>query len=66
MLDPRLFRVRAFSTGSACVATVFLCMFGMFFLITQFFQFVQGYTPLQAGVRQLPYVITLVLIAPRG
>ena len=66
MLDPRLFRVRAFSTGSACVATVFLCTFGMFFLITQFFQFVQGYTPLQAGVRQLPYAITLVLIAPRG
>ena len=66
ILDPRLFRVRAFSTGAACVATVFLCTFGMFFLITQFFQFVQGYTPLQAGVRQLPYAITLVLIAPAG
>ena len=38
----------------------------MFFLITQFFQFVQGYSPLEAGVRQLPYAITLVIFAPRG
>ena len=66
MLDPRLFRVRAFSTGSGAVTTIFLCTFGMFFLLTQFFQFVQGYTPLQAGVRQLPYALTLVIVAPRG
>ena len=66
MLDPRLFRVRAFSTGAAAITTIFLCTFGLFFLITQFFQFVQGYSPLEAGVRQLPYAITLVIFAPRG
>ncbi len=66
MLDPRLFRVRAFSTGSGAVTTIFLCTFGMFFLLTQFFQFVQGYSPLEAGVRQLPYALTLVVVAPRG
>ncbi|RPI10200.1 MAG: MFS transporter, partial [Actinobacteria bacterium] len=44
----------------------FLCTFGMFFLLTQFFQFVQGYSPLESGIRQLPYAITLIAIAPRG
>jgi MFS family permease len=48
MLDPRLFR-RSFSTGAAAITTIFLCTFGLFFLITQFFQFVQGYSPLEAG-----------------
>ncbi|HTN80724.1 MAG TPA: DHA2 family efflux MFS transporter permease subunit [Acidimicrobiales bacterium] len=66
ILDPRLFRVRSFSTGAAAITTIFLCTFGLFFLITQFFQFVQGYTPLEAGFRQLPYAITLVIVAPRG
>ena len=66
MLDPRLFRNRSFSTGAAAITTIFLCTFGLFFLITQFFQFVQGYSPLEAGVRQLPYAITLVIFAPRG
>jgi hypothetical protein len=66
MLDPRLFRVRPFSTGSGAITTIFLCTFGMFFLLTQFLQFVQGYSPLEAGIRQLPYAITLIAIAPRG
>jgi hypothetical protein len=66
MLDPRLFRVRPFSTGSGAITTIFLCTFGMFFLMTQFFQFVQGYSPLESGIRQLPYAITLIAIAPRG
>ena len=48
------------------MTTIFLCTFGMFFLLTQFFQFVQGYSPLEAGVRQLPYALTLVVVAPRG
>jgi hypothetical protein len=66
MLDPRLFRVPAFATGSAAITTIFMCTFGMFFLLTQFLQFGQEYTPLEAGVRQLPYAVTLVIVAPRG
>ena len=33
---------------------VFFAMFGATFLLTQYFQFVLGYTPLETGVRFLP------------
>jgi EmrB/QacA subfamily drug resistance transporter len=66
MLDPRLFRRRGFSTGSGVVTLAFFCMFGMFFLLTQYLQFVKGYTPLQAGVRVIPSAVMLMFWAPRS
>jgi fucose permease len=39
-------------------------MFGMFFLITQYLQFVHGWTPLGAGVRLLPFAFTMMIVAP--
>ena len=33
---------------------VFFAMFGMFFLITQYFQLVLGYGTFEAGLKQLP------------
>ena len=39
-------------------------MFGSMFLITQYWQFVHGYTPLQAGVRMVPFAITMMVVAP--
>ena len=41
-------------------------MFGMFFLITQYLQFVHGDSPLLAGVKTLPSAVTLVLVSPRS
>ena len=41
-------------------------MFGFFFLLTQFLQFVRGYSPLDAGVATLPLAFTLVLVSPRS
>lgn len=66
MLDPRFFTNRFFAVGSLTITLVFMGMFGMFFLITQYFQFVQGVSPLGAGVRMLPFAITLVITAPLG
>lgn len=66
MLDPRLFRYRGFSAGSVTVTLTFFNMFGMFFLLTQYLQYVRGYSPLGAGVRVLPNAAMLVLIAPRS
>ena len=43
MLDLRLFRAPAFSIGSLAITLAFFVMFGMFFLLTQYFQFVQGH-----------------------
>ena len=66
MLDPRFFRIPAFSAGAATITVIFFVMFGMFFLITQFLQFVQGHSPLGAAVRMLPSGLTMIVVAPRG
>jgi EmrB/QacA subfamily drug resistance transporter len=66
MLDPRLFRIRAFATGSATITLLFFVTFGMFFLVAQYLQFVKGYSPLVAGVAMVPSGLTLILVAPRG
>lgn len=39
-------------------------MFGSVFLLAQFFQVVQGYSPLNAGIRTLPWTAMPILIAP--
>jgi MFS family permease len=43
---------------------MFFGMFGSIFLLAQFFQTVQGYSPLQAGVRILPWTAMPIFIAP--
>lgn len=64
MLDPRFFKIRRFSMGSLSITMSFLTMFGFFFIITQYLQFVQGYSPLASAVRTLPMTFTLILVAP--
>lgn len=66
MLDPNLFKSPTFSFGSITIATAFAVMFGMFFLITQYFQFAQDHSPLQAGIRNLPFALTMIVVAPRS
>jgi MFS family permease len=39
-------------------------MFGSVFLLAQFFQIVQHYSPLQAGLRTLPWTAMPILVAP--
>jgi len=39
-------------------------MFGAIFLLAQFFQTAQGYTPLQAGLRTLPWTAMPIFVAP--
>ena len=43
---------------------MFFGMFGSIFLLTQFFQTVQGYTPLQSGLRILPWTLAPMFVAP--
>jgi EmrB/QacA subfamily drug resistance transporter len=66
MLDPRFFRIPAFRAGSLVIMSLFFGLFGMFFLLTQYLQFVKGYSPLVAGVCTLPSAVTLILITPRS
>ncbi len=64
MLDVKFFRNPRFSAASTGIALVFLSLFGSLFLLTQYFQFVLGYTALQTGVRLLPYAAVLMVVAP--
>ncbi len=66
MLDPRYFKNRHFSLGSLTISLSFMAMFGMFFLITQYFQFAQGHSPIAAAIRILPFAATMVVVAPRS
>ena len=54
LLDLALFRLPRFSTGAAAVSLAFFSMVGFIFGFTQYLQFVQGHTPLAAGIRFLP------------
>lgn len=66
MLDPRLFRYRGFSTGSLTITCAFFCMFGTFYVLSQYLQFVHEYSPLGAALRTLPQAAVMVLVAPRS
>src|SRR5438270_13245778 len=54
MLDISLFRNLRFTAASGSVTIAFFALFGFIFLITQYFQFFKGYSPLSAGVHLLP------------
>jgi EmrB/QacA subfamily drug resistance transporter len=64
MLDMSFFKSRRFTAANAAVTLVFFALMGSLFLLTQYWQFVHGYTPLQAGVRLLPYAATMMIVAP--
>ena len=54
LLNFALFRLPRFSTGAAAVSLAFFSITGFMFGFTQYLQFVQGHTPLAAGIRFLP------------
>ena len=64
MLPLRFFRNRTFSSANIASFLMFFGMFGSIFLLAQFFQTVQGYSPLQAGLRVLPWTAMPIFVAP--
>src|SRR3954452_12129235 len=64
MLDMRYFTNPAFSTGTGGMVLIFMSMFGVMFLVTQYLQLVRGYSPLGAALRLLPNAPLMILIAP--
>jgi EmrB/QacA subfamily drug resistance transporter len=63
MVDLRVFANARFSAASFAVTMVFLGLFGWLFLFTQQMQFVLGYDTLQAGVRALPFAVTIGVVS---
>ena len=64
MVPMRFFAKREFSAANAVSLLMYFGMFGSIFLLAQFFQVVQGYTPLQAGIRTLPWTMMPMFVAP--
>ena len=63
-LPLRMFASRGFSATNATALAMSFGMFGSVFLLAQFLQGVQGYSPLEAGLRTLPWTAMPVLAAP--
>lgn len=57
LLDIRLFRRRQFSAGIIAAVSSMLAMAAALLLITQWMQLVQGYTPIETGIRLLPLAL---------
>jgi EmrB/QacA subfamily drug resistance transporter len=64
MLPLSLFRSRGFSLVNIVTLTFSAGAFGAVFLLAQFFQVVQGFSPLEAGIRTLPWTMAPMVVAP--
>jgi EmrB/QacA subfamily drug resistance transporter len=66
LLDMHYFSKPRFAMGSLGVTFSFLGIFSTFFVLTQYLQYVKGYSPLAAGVRGLPFAFTMIVVSPRA
>src|SRR5438477_1605655 len=64
MIPVGLFRERTFASANAVSLFMYAGLFGALFLMSQFFQSCLGYSPLEAGVRLLPWSMPPMFIAP--
>ena len=64
VLPLRLFASRGFSVANVIGLTFTIGMFGTVFLLAQYLQIVQGYTPFEAGLRTLPWTAAPMVVAP--
>jgi EmrB/QacA subfamily drug resistance transporter len=64
MLNLEFFKNPRFSAASSGLMLIFFAMFGATFLLTQYLQFVIGYSPLRAGTALLPWAGIMLFVAP--
>jgi EmrB/QacA subfamily drug resistance transporter len=64
MLDMSFFANARFSAANTAITLTFFAMFGSMFLMTQYWQFVHGYSPLEAGIRLIPFALGMMITAP--
>jgi EmrB/QacA subfamily drug resistance transporter len=64
LLPMRLFASRGFSATNLASMLMFFGMFGSIFLLAQFLQTVQHYSPLSAGLRTLPWTGMPIVVSP--
>ena len=59
MLDVELFRNLRFTAASGSVTISFFALFGFIFMVTQYFQFLKGYSPFSTGLRLVPVALSV-------
>jgi EmrB/QacA subfamily drug resistance transporter len=64
MLNVRFFENPRFTAANLSITLVFFALFGSLFFLTQYLQFILGYTPLQAGLRTAPIALVMIVVAP--
>jgi EmrB/QacA subfamily drug resistance transporter len=64
MIPMRMFGSRAFSAANAACFLFTGALYGALFFNAQFLQTAQGFSPLAAGLRLLPWTATLFVFAP--
>ncbi|GIF47938.1 EmrB/QacA subfamily drug resistance transporter [Asanoa ferruginea] len=64
MLPMRLFTVREFTAGNASALMLTASLMSTVFFLAQYLQVVGGYSPLETGVRFLPFTLPLFFVAP--
>ncbi|MEO6988549.1 MAG: MFS transporter [Aquihabitans sp.] len=60
ILDPRLFALAGFRTGSIAIVVQFMAVFGFFFVGIQYLQLVLEYSPLGAAVALIPVAVVVL------
>jgi EmrB/QacA subfamily drug resistance transporter len=61
MVQLAIFRNPRFSAASGAIMVLFFGLSGMTFTLTQVYQFVLGYSPLDAGLRSLPSALAMTV-----
>lgn len=61
-----LFKVPDLNAGLVVMLTVMFALYGVLFFVTLYLQRVQGYSPVEAGVRMLPLTGVMAVSAPLG
>ena len=64
LLDVRVFRDMRVTAATSSIFIAFFSLFGFTFLVTQYFQFVRGYDPLESGIHTLPFAVGAGITAP--
>ncbi|WP_089102859.1 MFS transporter [Streptomyces hyaluromycini] len=64
MISLAMFRRRGFAAANGVSFFLYAGLFGALFLMAQFFQYAQGLTPLQAGLRLLAWTAAPIVVTP--
>ncbi|WP_032364650.1 MFS transporter [Rhodococcoides fascians] len=61
MIDVQLFTNMRFTAASASVTFAYFALFGFIFLISQYFQLVRGFGPLETGLKFIPVALSIAI-----